>query len=279
MSTRPAHLPGPSEAPVGSSARVLLHAAHAGPTLAVTVLMGLLALAQGLRPESTVLLVAAVLTGQLSVGWSNDLLDRSRDRAAGRADKPLAADDGAVALVRAACAAAVVVCVALSLSLGPAAGLVHLGCVASAWCYNLGLKATVWSWLPYALSFGGLTAVVTLADGEAPPWWWPVGAALLGVGAHLLNVLPDLADDAATGVRGLPHRLGPRLIAPVAAAVLVVATGVVLAGSAPPVPASLTVAVVVLGLAAVVVSRTGRAPFAAAVAIALVDALLLVVAR
>src|SRR3712207_7375206 len=36
----------------------------------------------------------------------------------------------------------------------------------------------------------------------------------LGVGAHLLNVLPDLEDDAATGVRGLPHVLGPRRIAP-----------------------------------------------------------------
>jgi hypothetical protein len=35
----------------------------------------------------------------------------------------------------------------------------------------------------------------------------------------------------------------------------------------------------VLGLAAVVVVGTGRAPFAAAVAIALVDAVLLVVAR
>ena len=129
------------------------------------------------------------------------------------------------------------------------------------------------------MSFGGLTAVVTLADGEAPPWWWPVGAALLGVGAHLLNVLPDLADDAATGVRGLPHRLGPRRIAPVAAVVLVVASAVVLVGAAPPLAATVAVAVVVLALAVVVVAGTGRLPFVAAVGIALVDALLLVVAR
>jgi 1,4-dihydroxy-2-naphthoate octaprenyltransferase len=32
--------------------------------------------------------------------------------------------------------------------------------------------------------------------------------ALLGAGAHFANVLPDLDDDARTGVRGLPHRLG-----------------------------------------------------------------------
>lgn len=262
-----------------SSARALVGAAHLGPALAVTVLAGLLSAAQGLPTDTAVVLVAAVLAGQLSIGWSNDLLDRSRDRAAGRDDKPLATGAGSVAVVRAACGAAVLACVVLSLALGLAAGLVHLGCVASAWAYNLGLKSTVWSWVPYAVSFGGLTAVVTLADGEAPPWWWPVGAALLGVGAHLLNVLPDLADDAATGVRGLPHRLGPRRIGPVAALVLVVATVVVLVGAGPPLAAGIAVTAVVLGLAAVVVVGTGRSPFAAAVAIALVDALLLVVAR
>jgi 4-hydroxybenzoate polyprenyltransferase len=265
--------------PAPSRVRALVGAAHLGPALAVTVLAGLLSLAQGLPAATTAVLVAAVLAGQLSIGWSNDLVDRSRDRTAGRADKPLAAEAGLVPVVRAACGVAVVACVALSFALGPAAGLVHLGCVASAWAYNLGLKATVWSWVPYAVSFGGLTAVVTLADGEAPPWWWPVGAALLGVGAHLLNVLPDLADDAATGVRGLPHRLGPRRIGPVAAVVLVVATAVVLVGAAPPLVATVAVATVVLLLALVVVTATGRLPFLAAVGIALVDALLLVVAR
>ena len=69
-----------------------------------------------------------------------------------------------------------------------------------------------------------------------------MGAALLGVGAHLLNVLPDLDDDAATGVRGLPHRLGPRRIAPVAAAVLVAASIVVLVGAAPPLAVSIVAA-------------------------------------
>jgi len=122
----------PGSPPAPSHLRVLANAAHAGPALAVTVLAWLLSLAQGLSPATTVVLVAAVLAGQLSIGWSNDLVDRSRDRAAGRADKPLATGDGSVAVVRAACAAAVVACVVLSLALGPAAGLLHLGCVASA---------------------------------------------------------------------------------------------------------------------------------------------------
>jgi 4-hydroxybenzoate polyprenyltransferase len=276
VSSRATHAQSPTPLRAG---RTLVVAAHAGPALAVTVLAGLLALAQDLSPATGSLLVAAVLAGQLTVGWSNDLVDRSRDRAAGRTDKPLAVDGAPVAVVRTACALAVIACVGLSLALGTAAGLVHLACVASAWAYNLGLKATAWSWLPYALSFGGLTAVVTLADGQVPPWWWPVGAALLGVGAHLLNVLPDLADDAATGVRGLPHRLGPRRIAPVAAVVLVAATAVVLGGADPPLAVTVAAALVVLGLGTVVVAGRGRAPFVAAVGVALVDAALLVVGR
>jgi 4-hydroxybenzoate polyprenyltransferase len=276
MSTPGSALATPTAASV---VRTLVAASHPAPAAAVTVLAAMLALAQGLSPTTGALLVAAVLAGQLTVGWSNDLVDRSRDRAAGRTDKPLAADGAPVGAVRTACALAVLACVGLSLALGTAAGLVHLACVASAWAYNLGLKATVWSWLPYALSFGGLTAVVTLADGQAPPWWWPVGAALLGVGAHLLNVLPDLADDAATGVRGLPHRLGARRIAPVAAVVLVAATAVVLVGAAPPPAVTVGAAIVVLGLGTVVVAGRGRAPFVAAVGVALVDAALLVVGR
>jgi len=257
----------------------LVAAAHIGPALAVTLLAGLLAAAQGLDPGRSALVVCAVLAGQLSIGWSNDLVDLARDRATGRTDKPLVTGSVSVQAVRAACAVAVLACVVLSLASGLVAGLVNLVCVGAGWAYNLGLKATVWSWLPYAVAFGGLTAFVALADSSKPPWWWPVGGALLGVGAHLLNVLPDLDDDAATGVHGLPHRLGPRWIAPVAAAVLVAATAVVLLGGQPPLLLALPAALVVTALAAIVVRATGRRPFLAAIAIALVDAVVLVSAR
>ena len=248
----------PGRAPVAARAGAVLAAAHAGPTLAVTVLVGLLAVAQDLGPARAALVVAAVLTGQLSIGWSNDLIDLARDRRTGAPTSRWSPARRPWRVVRTACALAVAACVVLSLACGLAAGLVHLVCVAAAWAYNLGLKATVWSWLPYAVAFGGLTVFVALAGSTTPPWWWPVGGALLGVGAHLLNVLPDLDDDAATGVRGLPHRLGPRWIAPVATVVLLAATAVVLVGSSPPPAAAGPCGVVVLGLAALVVA--GRGP-------------------
>ncbi len=261
----------------GAVVRGLLGSAHLGPSLAVTVLSAMLAGAQGLGGARAALVVSAVLAGQLTIGWSNDLIDLSRDRSTGRADKPLVTGAAPVRAARAACVAAIVATLVLSLAVGAVAGLVHLFCVACGWAYNLGLKATAWSWLPYAFAFGGLTLFVALADGVLPPWWWPVGAGLLGVGAHLVNVLPDVEDDLATGVRGLPHRLGVRRIAPVAAAVLVLASAVILVGASPSRAAVVPVALAVVALAGLVVLGRGRVPFVAAISIALVDAVLLVV--
>ncbi|HMD10739.1 MAG TPA: hypothetical protein VKG90_00270, partial [Marmoricola sp.] len=104
---------------------LLIRAAHPVPALAVTVLAGLLAVAIDLPPERTALVVAAVLTGQLSIGWSNDLLDRERDRAVGRGDKPLATGALPSGVARAAVAVAVVLTVPLGLACGIAAGAVH----------------------------------------------------------------------------------------------------------------------------------------------------------
>jgi 4-hydroxybenzoate polyprenyltransferase len=257
----------------------LIGSAHPGPALAVTVLAALLATALEMSTSRVLLVTAAVLCGQLSIGWSNDLIDLSRDRAVGRRDKPLAVGALDPRVAMAACGIAVVLCVVLSLACGPAAGLVHLVCVAAGWAYNLGLKATAWSWAPYAVAFGLLPAFIWLAgdDSGVPPVWLPLAAACLGVGAHLLNVLPDIDDDAATGVRGLPHRLGARRLP--AAAVLVLGAGsalVLLGADVAPWAAAIGLAVVAL-LAAVVLRGRGRAPFVAAVGIAMLDAVLLVV--
>ncbi|GAA4692363.1 UbiA family prenyltransferase [Nocardioides conyzicola] len=260
----------------------LVRSAHPGPALAVTVLAVALAVSADLSGGRVALVAGAVAAGQLSVGWSNDLIDRHRDRQVGRSDKPLATGALSATLTARACAIAVAATVVLSLLCGLVAGVVHLGCVAVAWAYNLGLKSTPFSWLPYALAFGGLPVFVELADPGAgpPPLWMPVSAALLGVGAHLVNALPDLADDEATGVRGLPHRLGPRRTRWLAVAVLVLASVVIVLGSAA-VPVWLVVVVLtaVAGLGVVALVADGRTPFQAAIGIALADAVMLVAGR
>jgi 4-hydroxybenzoate polyprenyltransferase len=224
--------------------------------VAVTLATTALAVAAGHGVGGILLVGAAILTGQLSIGWLNDLLDVSRDEAAHRVDKPLARGEVPAQVVRRAVLLAALACVPLSLALGVAAGAVHLVAVASAWAYDLGLKATVLSWAPYAVSFGLLPAIVTLALPGAPlPPGWAIGsAALLGVGAHFLNVVPDIEEDLRAGVRGLPQRLGGTASRVVGAALLAAAcTVLTLAPEGPAGPVGVVLLPVALVLAALAV--------------------------
>ena len=146
----------------GAALGGLARACHPEPTVAVTAVASALAASTG-RPWPGVLAVlGAVLCGQLSVGWSNDYLDRERDRAARRVDKPLAAAQVPAGIVGAAALVALLACVPLSLLSGLVAGAVHLAAVACAWSYNLGVKATAFSILPYTAAFGLLPAYVVM---------------------------------------------------------------------------------------------------------------------
>lgn len=262
------------------TASLLVRACHPSPTVAVTVLALLLGVASGLGPARVVLLGAAVLAGQLVIGWSNDLLDADRDAAVGRSDKPIAGGQLSRRAVRVALALALVGCVVASFALGWRSGLVHLVLVVgSGWAYNLGLKARLVSFVPYAVAFGALPAVVQLsvAPPLPPPGWMVITGAALGVGAHLVNALPDLADDAATGVRGLPHRLGARGSRRLAALLLLGGAVVSVLGPATPAPWWVWLALVAsAGLAVLIMIGRGRAPFRAAVAVAIVVVVVLV---
>lgn len=272
--------PGDAQTTATSRLAGLARSCHPGPSAAVTALSVAFAISAGLATARIALVALAVLAGQLSIGWANDLIDVDRDRVVGRADKPLARGDVSLETARVACGLALLATVALSLACGLVAGLIHLGCVVAGWSYNLGVKATILSWAPYAVAFAGLPVFIALAapGANAPAWWVPAAGALLGVGAHLLNVLPDLADDEATDVRGLAHRLGPRSTS-VLAVVCLVAASVLLAVGAQDesLLASAVVLVVVALLAVLALRGRGKVPFRAAIGIALADVILLVV--
>ncbi|GAA2088925.1 hypothetical protein GCM10009759_11400 [Kitasatospora saccharophila] len=253
----------------------LLRACHPAPAAAVTALTAAMAATAGRGALGTALTTGAVAAGQLSIGWSNDLIDRRRDADAGRPDKPLAAEELTVRQVVAATRWAVVCCVLLSAACGVAAASVHLAAVAAGWAYNLRLKATAWSWLPYAVAFALLPAFVTLALPGRP---WPApdvlaAGALLGTAAHFANVLPDLAADRAAGVRGLPQRLGRRasaviaVLAATAAALLLAPGWPVLAVTTPP------------ALTTLLAPPRSRAPFLGVIAAAAIALAVLLLGR
>lgn len=264
----------------------LAAACHPGPTVAVTVLAALLGTGVGLGAGDVVVLTAAVLSGQLAIGWTNDAVDVERDRTAGRRDKPAARGAVSPTVLRGAAGTALPVTVALSLLLGWRAGVAALLLVAAGLAYDLGLKATWWSGAAYAVGFGALPAAPYLAlPGHPwPPWWAPVTGALLGLAAHVGNVLPDLDEDLAAGVRGLPHRLGvggSRALLTVAlvgaGAAATLGSGALAAGVAV-VGLVLVTAGAVLAVLLAVRRPSSPATFYAVVAVALLDVVLFVLA-
>lgn len=210
--------------------RGLVAASHPLPGLAVTVFATALAAAAGASAATGALLAGAVLTGQLGIGWLNDLRDADLDLAAGRTDKPLVRGEVDRPLLRRAVVASVPACLLLSFAVGLLPGLLHTAFVASAWAYDLWLKPTPASPVPYLVSFGLLPAVAATAAGSAVSWALVAAAALLGVGGHFANTLADVEADALTDVRGLPQRLGPARSRFAAGACVVVACAVALGG-------------------------------------------------
>ncbi len=265
--------------------RALLGSTHPGPSLAVTAITVALGVGIGLEPWRIAVLGAAMLSGQASVGLSNDWLDAARDTAAGRTDKPIARGDVPAAPVRTTAFATLIVAVALTVTLGAPALAAHLVFLAAGWGYNVGLKGTVVSALPYVVGFGVLPLLVTLSLAvPAIASWWAIGAgASLGVAAHFANALPDLEADRATGVVGLPHLIGARASGIVTFAALAVASGLVVFGPGAPgvvewVALGAEAVIVVTGLLLVVTRPPARPLFRLVILGALVAVAALVLA-
>jgi protoheme IX farnesyltransferase len=266
-------------------ATALIKASHPEPGGAVTAAMTLLAVGAGHRGWAIPGIFLAVGSTQLSVGWVNDWLDAPRDRIAGRGDKPVAAGAISRRTVGIAGLIASLAVPFLALPFGPGPALILSVMAVFALLYDWPLKSTVFSVVPYLVAFGLLPAFVinALPGHPAPPAWLVAAGALLGGGAHFANVLPDLDDDAATGVRGLPHRLGAAGSSAAAAFLLLGATLTLVFG--PPGPPSWSgwsaaaASVVVLPLGWYGMKRaTGRrvAMFRAVMVVALIDVLLLI---
>jgi 4-hydroxybenzoate polyprenyltransferase len=219
-----------------SALRGLALACHPLPTVGVTILSAGLAALADLGFGRGAAFTGAVLIGQLSIGWSNDWIDAARDRASGRSGKPVAEGAVAPSTVVVSAVVSLVTAIALSMVLGWRAGVATSTQFLAGWAYNLGLKSTVLSWIPYAIGFGMLPAGAVVArPGHPWPSWWAMAAgAVLGLAAHAANVLPDLKADKATGINGVWHHLGARVTAISGPVLLVVASALVLFGPGHP---------------------------------------------
>jgi 4-hydroxybenzoate polyprenyltransferase len=191
--------------------RALLKASHFGPTLLVTAI-GLGFALSYYSPAESIAVALAIFSGQLIVGWSNDLIDYKDDISHNRQNKPLVAEQISYATLQRSLIALIPISLALTIAspLGVNGGLVYffgIGCGAA---YNLYFKFTALSPLPYALAFSALPSCIPISLNQNPPQWMWVGGALLGMAAHFINVIKDMEQDRASNIRGLPQRLGKK---------------------------------------------------------------------
>ena len=192
-----------------SNLKGLRRASHFGPTLIVT------AIAFGFGAyywwEGPAYVIAfTVATGQLVVGWSNDLYDFKDDLAHNRTNKPLVSGLITPQYLMKWLRFMVPFSFIANLlgPLGIKGGLVYMLGIAWGVAYNFYFKFSVLSPLPYAFAFAALPSSIAISKDINPPVWMWLGGALFGVAAHFINVIKDIKQDQASGIEGLPQRLG-----------------------------------------------------------------------
>ncbi len=207
-----------------SKLRGLLKASHFGPTLLVTAISWCFAAYYWWEGPAFVI-AFGVFTGQLVVGWSNDLYDYHDDLMHNRQHKPLVSG----LISRGYLINWVRIMVPFSFvanllgPLGFKGGLVYIFGISMGVAYNFYFKFNVFSWLPYALAFAALPSCIAISKDINPPVWMWLGGALFGSAAHFINVIKDMDQDRASGIGGLPQRLGKRNS--IVAAVVLIAFG------------------------------------------------------
>lgn len=184
----------------------LVIATHFPQALAMVVLTVSASWIYGQHGLGIVLVFVAIAAGQASIGWVNDYLDYEVDDSLNRRQKPLVRDASLRRELKRPIVFSLLVMVSFSLmAAGWIGGFAHIFAVASAQLYNLYLARTIWSWLPYAVSFGLLTVFVAQASDSStwPTWQVAVIAICVGVIAHIFNALPDLQIDKKSNLGGL----------------------------------------------------------------------------
>jgi 4-hydroxybenzoate polyprenyltransferase len=160
-----------------------------------------------------------VFTGQLVVGWSNDLYDFEDDKKHQRMNKPLVSGMVTEKYLR----SWLVFIIPFSLfanifgPLGFKGGLLYWLGVGCGVAYNFFFKFNFLSPLPFAIAFAILPSCIAISKGITPPLWMWFGGALLGSAAHFINVLKDMDQDRESQIRGLPQIVGKKASISIAA--------------------------------------------------------------
>jgi len=187
---------------------------HPLPSITVSIILMLVALP--LHPTFGIgnLLFTGftMLWVQFFIGLTNDILDQPFDSIA-KPTKPLIS--GVVKPWTAYILAVILslLIVVFGLQINNLAFTSLLFVVFLGLSYNLGIKRTVWSWVPFALFIPTILICARLANGNGVIsnnlifWVYPLGL-LLGPALNMANQMNMVEESAASGEKSLLHVLG-----------------------------------------------------------------------
>jgi 4-hydroxybenzoate polyprenyltransferase len=190
----------------------LVRMVHPFPSLLDAVVTGVIVLIAGGAPAVAARLGVAMFAMQAAIGTANDLVDEPLDRGR-KTGKPLPRGLVGRRLATAVFAGSLTIGLLLSAQSRAAVLAVAVAGVAVGLAYDLRLKRTAWSWLPFAIGIPLLPAYAWLgAAGELPPGFLvllPL-AAVAGAAVAMANALADVERDRSAGILTVATKLGAR---------------------------------------------------------------------
>jgi 4-hydroxybenzoate polyprenyltransferase len=235
---------------------------HPFPSILDGIVSAAFAVVAGGTPVTAVGLGLAMVLLQAGIGATNDVVDAPRD-AGHKPGKPIPA--GLVSTPTAVRVAVLAFGAGVGLALttgGLAGGVLALLVIAIGLGYDLRLKGTAWSWLPFAVGIPILPVFGWLgAAGVLPREFLILVPAAVAAGAALAiaNALVDVERDRAAGSGSIALTLGPAT-AWLVHVILLVGVGITAAGSVGPLggPAAAGIAVAVAAIIPVGAALAGR---------------------
>ncbi len=149
---------------------------------------------------------------QAAIGALNDIVDAPRD-AGRKPGKPIPAGLVAPRLALGIAAVAAVAGLTASAIVGPPVLGVAIAILAIGFAYDLRLKGTAWSWLPFAVGIPLLPVYAWLGAAGSLPDRFTVllpAAVLAGAALAIGNALVDVERDRSAGVTSIAASFGPR---------------------------------------------------------------------
>jgi 4-hydroxybenzoate polyprenyltransferase len=224
-----ASAPGP-----GARVAALVRLVHPFPSILDGVVVAAVAVVAGASAVDASRLGLAMTALQFGIGATNDIVDAPRD-AGHKPRKPIPAGLVSRPVARVVAVAGFALGIVLSAPSGPPTAALAVTVAGIGLAYDLRLKGTAWSWLPFAVGIPILPVFGWLGTtGTLPPVFGilvPV-AVVAGAALAIANALADIERDRAAGTVSVATALGAGRAWAVQAGLIGVVVGAALTSAA-----------------------------------------------